>query len=52
MKRYVFKDVRVRVYTARVRSASGFIFFNNGEENVSVERWKDVGCEDVGLVEE
>jgi len=49
---YVFKVVRVRVYTARVRSASGFIFFNNGEENVSVERWKDVGCEDLGFVEE
>jgi hypothetical protein len=48
----VFKDVRVRVYTARVRSASGFIFFNDGEENMSVERRKDVGCEDFGLVEE
>ena len=36
----------------RARSASGFIFFDDGEEDMSIERRKDAGCEDVGLLEE
>ena len=48
----MFKDVRVEVYTALVRSASGFIFLNHGEEGVPVEPRKDAGREDAGLPEE
>ena len=48
----MFKDVRVEVYTALVRSASRFIFFDHGEEGVPVEPRKDAGCEDAGLPEE
>jgi hypothetical protein len=49
---YVFKVVRVRVYTARIRSASGFIFFNDREEHMAVEHLTDARGEDIGLVEE
>lgn len=49
---YVFKDVRVRVYTARIRSASGFTFFDDGEKGMPIERRKDAGCQDAGLLEE
>ena len=49
---YVFKVVRVRVYTARIRSASGFIFFNDREEYMAVEHLTDVRCEHIGLAEE
>ncbi len=49
---YVFKDVRVRVYTARARSASRFTFFDDGKEGLPIERKKDTGCEDAGLLEE
>jgi hypothetical protein len=48
----VFKDVRVEVYTALVRSASGFIFLDYGKEGVPVEPRKDARCEDAGLLEE
>ena len=47
---YVFKDVQAGVYTARVRSASGFTFFDDGEEALPIERRKDAGCEDAGLL--
>lgn len=52
MNVYVFKDVRVGVYTARARSARGLIFFDDGDEGMSIERRKDAGCEDAGLLEE
>ena len=51
-KVYVFKDVRVGVYTARARSASGFTFFDDDEEGMPIERRKDAGGEDAGLLEE
>ena len=40
------------VYTAWARSASGFTFSDDGEEGMPIERRKDAGCEDVGLLEE
>ena len=49
---YVFKDVRKRVYTARTCSASRFTFFNDGKEGLPIERKKNTGCEDAGLLEE
>jgi len=51
MKCYVFKDVRMRVYTGRVRSASGFVFFYYGQESVPIEHRKDTGYEDTSLPE-
>lgn len=52
MKSYVFKDVRGEVYTAGARSARGFTFLDDGEEGMPVERRKDAGSTDVGLLEE
>ena len=49
---YVFKDVRVRVYTARVCTARGLIFFDDGEEGMPLECRKDVRGVDSGLPEE
>ena len=52
MKRYVFKDVRVGVYTGKTRSASSFTFFDDGYEGLPIKGGKDVGCEDTSLLDE
>ena len=48
----MFKVVRVGVYTALARSASGLNFFNDSEEGMPIERRRDAKCEDAGLLEE
>ncbi len=48
----MFKDARGEVYTAGARSARRFTFLDDGEEGVPVERRKDAGSTDVGLLEE
>jgi hypothetical protein len=48
----VFKVVRVGVYTAGARSASGFIFFDDGEKGVPIECRKYARCKDAGVPEE
>ena len=40
------------VYTARARSASGFTFLDDCKEGMPIERRKDAGYEDAGLLEE
>lgn len=49
---YVFKDVRVRVYTARRRSASRFIFFDDDKQDLSLKPRKDTGHLDASPPEE
>lgn len=49
---YVFKDVRVRVYTARRRSASRFIFFDDDKEDLPLKPRRDTGGLDAGSPEE
>lgn len=49
---YVFKVVRVRVYTAGRRSASRFIFFNDDHEDLPLKPKRDTGCLDAGSPEE
>jgi hypothetical protein len=50
--RYVFKDVRVGVYTGGTRSASSFTFFDDGYEGMPIKGGKDAGWEDASLLEE